>query len=53
MGALLYADDLVILAEREENLQKMLDIANAWCKKWQLLINVKKSQIMHFRRWYS
>ena len=50
ISMLLYADDIVILAESEANLQKMLDAAAEWCSKWLLEINDKKSQIMHFRR---
>ena len=36
---LLYADDL----------QTLLDIAQDWCYKWKLNINVEKSKVMHFR----
>ena len=46
---LLYADDIIILAETEESLQVMLNELAAWCTKWRMLINSEKSQIIHFR----
>lgn len=46
---LLYADDLVLLSENEEDLQTMLNILNDWCRKWRMRINVNKSKILHFR----
>ena len=50
VSILLYADDIAILSENEENLQKMLDKLNEWCQKWQLSINSQKSQTVHSRR---
>ena len=47
---LLYADNIAILAENEENLQIMLNQPNEWCEKWQLTINNEKSQVVHFRK---
>ena len=49
LAILLYADDVVLLAENEKDLQKMLDVLNFWCKNNALYINVNKSKIMHFR----
>lgn len=46
----LYADDIVILAENEYDLQVQLDCIDNWCRKWQLLVNGTKSQIVHFRK---
>ena len=46
---LLYADDLVLLAETEEDLQCMLDTVLLWCRKWHMKINPKKSNVVHFR----
>ena len=39
---LLYADDLVLLAENEKDLQMLLDITQEWCHKWKLNINREK-----------
>ena len=47
---LMYADDIVILAENETDLQTQLDRITNWCKQWQLMINNDKSKVMHFRR---
>ena len=46
---LLYADDIILLSENEDDLQKMLTCVNEWCKKWKMCINQKKTQVMHFR----
>ena len=47
---LAYADDIVLLAEREDDLQHMLTLLERWCKDWDISINTKKSQIVHFRK---
>lgn len=49
LSILLYADDVVLIAENEFNLQKMLNIMGLWCSKWRLAINIVKTQIVHFR----
>ena len=49
LGALLYADDVVVLGETEGDLQTTLDIVAAWCNKWGLSINPKRRKILHFR----
>ena len=48
--ALLYADDLLIIGQSAEQLQDLLDSMYGWCRKWKLLINVSKSNIIHFRK---
>ncbi len=49
ISILLYADDMVLIAENEEDLQKMLSTMQEWCKKWRLKVNSSKSNIVHFR----
>ncbi|KAK6181159.1 hypothetical protein SNE40_009082 [Patella caerulea] len=49
ISALLYADDIVLLAPDEIKLQKLLDILNVWCSKWRILINQAKTKVIHFR----
>jgi hypothetical protein len=49
LAILLDVDDVVLLAENEKDLQKMLDVLNFWCKNDALYVNVNKSKIMHFR----
>jgi hypothetical protein len=41
---LLYADDVVLLAENEKDLQKMLDVLNCWCENNALYGNVNQSK---------
>ena len=48
--ALLYADDMVLLAEDEEMLRKELKILGEWCVKWAIKVNVGKCGIVHFRK---
>ncbi len=49
ISILMYADDVVLLAEREEDLICMLSTLEKWTKKWIININVIKSKIVHFR----
>ena len=39
---LLYADDIVLVNEHEQNLQRMLSHVHKWCRKWQMKVNIKK-----------
>ena len=50
VNILLYADDMVLVASREADLQKMLSKMAEWCNKWRLVVNRSKSQVMHFRK---
>ena len=46
---LLYADDIVCLAECESDLQDIIFLIEQWCKKWQLEVNLTKTNVMHIR----
>ena len=46
---LLYADDIVLLSENENDLQFMLNELDSWCTLNDMSINVNKSNIVHFR----
>ena len=50
VGSLLYADDIVLLAESENDLQSLLNIVCSWCGRWRLRINKDKTQVVHFRK---
>ena len=50
LGILLYADDIALLAESEDDLQYLLNLLKTWCHRWRLTINQKKTQIIHFRK---
>ena len=39
---LLYADDIVCMAENERNLQEMIMVIQEWCEKWRLELNTVK-----------
>ena len=49
INILLYADDMVLLAENEENLQSLLGVMSDWCYKWRLKVNKNKTKIIHRR----
>ena len=49
VGILVYADDVVLLAENEEELQQLLHELHLWCATNRLEININKSKVMHFR----
>ena len=50
VSILLYADDIVLLAENEHDLQILLDTIFSWCKTWYMNVNEKKTKIVHFRK---
>ena len=50
VSLLMYADDIALIAETPENLQKMLDYMSNWCKKWRMKVNVSKTNVVHFRK---
>ena len=45
-GALLYADDIVLIAESGEELQKMLDMVGRYAELWKFRFNARKSKVM-------
>lgn len=46
LAALMYADDVVLLAASKEELQTMIDVVHEFCNKWRIEVNTKKSQVM-------
>ncbi len=46
---LLYADDIVLLAENAHDLQILLSALNDWCNTNDMHINATKSNIVHVR----
>ena len=48
--ALLYADDVVLIAEDEKQVKKGLKALEKWCREWGVEVNVEKSGVMHMRR---
>ena len=49
LNILLYADDIVLLAKNEIDLQFLLFTVEKWCRKWRLEVNLSKTNIMHVR----
>ena len=47
---LLFADDLVILAENVDDLKMLINNLYTWANTWRLSINISKSKIIHFRK---
>ena len=47
---LLYADDTVILAETEKELQLALDSLEEYCSLWNLQVNLDKTKVVIFSR---
>ena len=50
LSILMFADDIVLLSETEEGLQRMLDALSEWCEKYRLFVNITKTHVMHFRQ---
>ncbi len=46
---LMYADDIVLLANNEHDLQNMLDTLDRWCNLSNMCVNNAKSGVVHFR----
>ena len=49
VSILIYADDIVLLAENKENLQCMLNYLDNWCTDWRMSLDCDKTKIVHFR----
>ena len=49
INILLYADDIVLLAKNEHDMQDLLLIVENWCRNWRLEINLTKTNLMHVR----
>ena len=52
LSALLYADDIVLIAEHRYALQKMLDVVSKYAQKWRFELNPKKSEVVVFGEKY-
>ena len=46
LNALLYADDVVLMAESVEDLQRLIDVVDLFCREWRMDINLTKSEAM-------
>ena len=50
INVLMYADDLVMISESEDQLQKNISLLNDYCANWKLEINIKKTKTIVFNR---
>ena len=46
----IYADYIVLTAESEDKLQRMLTVLNERCKEWRNCLNESETKIVHFRK---
>ena len=46
----MYADDLVMLAPSQDELQTKMSLLNEFCQNWNLDINMQKTKVMVFNR---
>ena len=44
----MYADDLILISESQEGLQSCLNKLQEYTKRWNLKVNLKKTQVMVF-----
>ena len=50
LSCLLYADDIVLLAPSAKNLQGLINVVAEWCMKWNMHLNLEKTNVVHFRK---
>ena len=48
ISILLYADDMILCANTESDLQSMLTEMHNWTTRWRVKLNINKSKTMHF-----
>ena len=53
INGLMYADDLVLISESENGLQRLLDILHNYTRKWFLQVNKSKTKYMRIYRFKS
>ena len=50
LSVLMYADDTLLLAETERDLQMALNATSEYCRRWAISINPTKTRVMVFSR---
>ena len=45
---LLYADDIVLMSQSTNGLQKLVDNLKLFCDKWNLKVSIQKTKVMIF-----
>lgn len=49
ISVLAYADDILLMADSSENLQRLTDIVHGWATKWHMVVNTSKTKAVIFR----
>ena len=49
VSILMYAVDIVLLAETEEDLQSLIELLQQWCDEKKMKVNLDKTKVVHFR----
>ena len=49
-NCLIWADDIILMSEKEEGLKKMLKAMESYCEENQLVLNTDKTKCMIFNR---
>ena len=47
---LIYAENLTLIAEKDNDLQTPINCVENWCNKWRMNVNYLKSKVVHFRK---
>ena len=47
---LLHADDLILISETPEGLQRLIDGLHEFCKQWHMIVNLMKTNVCVFDR---
>ena len=50
INSIFWADDIVLLAESEENLNEMINVVSSYCQENKLTINSKKTKCLIFNK---
>ena len=50
---LLFADDMIILGETPDELQKSLNLLHTYCEEWSLDVNILKTKVIVFEAIYD
>ena len=50
VSILLYADDVLLLADSHKKLQDLMDHLYKWSHNWKIFINESKSKVVHFHK---
>ena len=48
VNCLMYADDLLLMSQTEDGLQRLLDRLGEYCDKWGMEVNIEKTKVMKF-----